>query len=486
MASNPRNPKIEGKAAQLSDFSPAGRKVAEQLAFTDLGSMATRAPQVLASDDAAKLAGKVGMKPMDRQAVETALPYLKDKKVTVNSAANNRVSFFEKAAQTESPITTQIQKYLPTTLEDGSIDSGVRSVPESGLAGAGWYFKHHKDIADAAKTHGFDTNRAITASAIMSPQNSPNNEKEAVSALMQAHHGTVTIPQHLAPVINAKMSPESQLHPSQVGLPVSVRDLHPDIIAHLSTANIRDQIGTDNVDLKAIAKGKTKINISKAISVLRGHISEEDAINPHNAPKIHSYRNAIRDAVPNSPEHSEYMLRAAHLADVASGNQLVGQQMIDYHGLRDSREGMLSPTRNTAEDTWMNSISHGQTNETVPGTPTNVMKTAGTLLGYTGSKTRNGALVDPDSRLDKKAIQHAVNNAATVKASEKLEKKYNTGFAVPSVMVQEVPWTQARREGNKDPEFNKAQTAIAKTQAPAQTPKTSRKGSFVQGTFPGM
>ena len=150
--------------------------------------------------------------------------------------------------------------------------------------------------------------------------------------------------------------------------------------------------------------------------------------------------------------------------------------MFDYHNLRGNNEGMLSSTRSTAEDTWMNSISHGQKNEIVPGTDTNVMKTAGSLLGYTGKKTHEGVSVDPDPRVKASAVQHAVNNAATINAGKSLKKNLNLDYSVPSVLAQEASWIPARRAGNKDKEFNKSVT-------PEKLAKSSRKSEFTQGTL---
>ena len=150
--------------------------------------------------------------------------------------------------------------------------------------------------------------------------------------------------------------------------------------------------------------------------------------------------------------------------------------MLDYHNLRGSNEGMLSSTRTTAEDTWMNSISHGQKNEIVPGTDTNIMKTAGSLLGYTGKKSHEGVSVDSDTRIGASAVQHAVNNAATIKAGTKLQKNLELDYSVPSTLVQETAWIPARRAGNKDKAFNQAN-------APEKPAKSSRKSEFTQGTL---
>ena len=57
------------------------------------------------------------------------------------------------------------------------------------------------------------------------------------------------------------------------------------------------------------------------------------------------------------------------------------------------------------------------------------------------------------------AAAAVVANDATIKAGADLAKKHGLDYHVPSVLVQEASWTEARREGGKDPAFNQAQAA---------------------------
>lgn len=421
MAKNSKDPKLDDKVLQYSDLNREQKKAAEGAAFGSTSNMKTRAQEYIAS-------GKG--KPKDREAVEASIPYMKDKKVSIGSAARNRSRMVEQAAT------------------DPSLSHEHENLP-----GAGWYFEHHRDISSAARQHGYESSAAITASAVMSPQNSPDNEKEAVSALMAAHRGGEV---HITPAVHehlrSKGLPVEGVHR---GRTVKASELHPDVLSELSSAELRDQVPHTGFDLKDVSRGGTKQNISKAVNVLRGTVSESEAIDPHSSPKVRSYRDNIRDAKPDTPEHMEYMMRAADLGSKIRGENIPGQQMLDYHGLRGSTEGMLSPTRSTAEDTWMNSISHRQRNVVVPGTTTNVMKTSGTVLGYTTKKTHEGVSAHPDARIGASAVQHAVNNEATIRAAKSLGEKYGVDGAVPAVVTQEVPWTHARREGDKDPQFKR-------------------------------
>ena len=141
----------------------------------------------------------------------------------------------------------------------------------------------------------------------------------------------------------------------------------------------------------------------------------------------------------------------------------------------------MSNRATTAEDTWMNSITVGQKNHTLPGSSTNVMKTAGSdALGYVTGKKHDGVSVDPDSRVGPSAVQHAYNNAATQRASVTLHRRYGLDYTVPAVATQESAWLEARREGGKDPIHNAALRDAAAEAAPK---KTGRSGEFKQGTL---
>jgi hypothetical protein len=426
VASKNENRLFDSKAMQIHDLPPEGQKAVAG-AFSEAHSnVATRSQQFKSA------------KSQTNEAVDAVRPHLKDKKVTIQTAANARGRMLSAAAT----------------------DNETR-LPGENLPGSGWYFKHHGDLAAAASEHGYDTNKAITASATMSPQNSPENEKAAVTGLMKTHtSGKVFV------------SPEVHAHLTHQGISVddrhkdatvAVRDLHPDAVAALSDPKIRSAITGDNFDAKEIARGGSRQAISKATSVLRGDIPEHEALNPTSAPKVSSYRDSIRDAVPDTDVHNEYMARAAHIGDLERGDAMKGQQMLDLYGKRHSTEGLLDPKHATAEDTWMNSISTGQKNQMVDGGRQNVMKVAGSHLSYTAKKKFDGVSATPDPRISGNAVLHAANNGATIKAGADLAKKHGLDYHVPSVMMQEVPWTEARRAGGKDPAFNKATAAQSKS-----------------------
>lgn len=387
-------------------------------------------------------AAKVGVKLDTLDAVH---PYLREAKVTLQTAANRRESMYNHAEVNE------------------------HGDPE----GSGWYFQHHGDIAASAAHHGYDTQTAITASAVMSPQNSPDNEKASVNALMDVHRNhTVKITRELASAVNKRIKGAPKLGKAHIGKDIAFSDLHPEHIAALSSGDFRDKdkaeskikirtsAGENTTRLLTdISRGGTKENIGKAIGVLRGTTDRSNAIDPQSSPKVWSYHNAIQNAVPNSAEHIEYMSRVG----MVHGH---GQQAIDY-GMRHATHGILDPQGHTAEDTWMNAITSGQRLKGVPvpgrNKPSSPAKVYGseTNLGYIGSKQSDAgefgdkkvsAHVGPQNAA---AVQHAFNNKTTRKAGEQLTRKSGMeGAGLPAVAVQEVSWTHARRLAGGDKEYN--------------------------------
>lgn len=313
--------------------------------------------------------------------LEQAAPYVRDKPVTLQGAASRRVEHFE---------------------------NGIRRSQAEGVHhGGGWYFDHHQQLAATAQAHGEDTHRVITASAAMSPQNSPENERAAVHAL---------------------------------------------------TA----QRGGFDHDPKDLRRAGTKSNLAKAEAHLDTGV---DPIHPSGSPKVHSYREATKHAVPGSPEHQEYLGRIDQATRVITGQHHPGQQRADLYGLQNSTEGILSPTRNTAEDTWMNTITYGQDiHTTLPGSKTNVGKLIGSdkkLALDIPKRDANGVSVHPSGQVGSSAVLHAYNNEATVRAARRVGEA--TGVVdsagrstFPAVAMQEVSWTEARRAAGKDPEYNRS------------------------------
>jgi hypothetical protein len=213
----------------------------------------------------------------------------------------------------------------------------------------------------------------------------------------------------------------------------------------------------DNVNLDEISKSSMATNIKQAHEAMQGHGLPSPTVNP----KQFSYQRAHELAVPNSPEHGEYQMRRMNMGQVARGEQSPNQLMFDFHGLRDSNEGVLSNTLGMPEDSWMNAVGYDQ--------PAPIKKAAGdvTLSAKKGTTKRGRALSVGAGNKDitPLGIQHSVNVEATSRAAKDVQDTLNLPYTVPAMMVQEGVWAETRREAGGDAAYN-AERRTAKEPKP--------------------
>lgn len=430
----PQDPKINGRPLQWRDLSGSGRKIVSD----NIRETGENLPKI-AQETAVRMQAtheRTGNPKAKVQATSAAAvaPHLKSKPVTLQTAANSRQRLYNRGIEDRAAANPEDQhQVIPT--------------------GAGWYFEHHRDIASAADKHGFPHDWAIAASGVMSPQNSPENEKVAVSSIMDALSNRKV---KITPEVHEHLAKQGIDVTKHLGKTVNYDALPPGTIAHLSSGSIRDRVETD-ANLHQVARGGTKQNITRAEHVLAGDVHPDDAVDPHSAPKVWSYVHNTRKAVPDTPTHVEFMGRVHKDALVRRGQVEPEQGTFDLYGHQDSPlpdDHLLSPKSHTVEDTWQNAATFDQPKTMAQGR-TSVFKAAGSLpetYPVARVKTRvNEATgkketAHPDARLGNAAITHAFNNRATQKAAEQQ--------GVPPVAMQEVGWVQMRKDAGKDPEFN--------------------------------
>jgi hypothetical protein len=129
----------------------------------------------------------------------------------------------------------------------------------------------------------------------------------------------------------------------------------------------------------------------------------------------------------------------------------------------------------------MNSLTFGQDYGTTVGS-TNVGKAAASdkKLSLDISVKHEGTSAHPAGPVDSQALLHSWNNEATVRAARQIGEK--TGVEnFPSVAMQEISWTEARRQAGKDPEYN----AVMSERAAEQSRQQSERDRWArrQGTL---
>jgi hypothetical protein len=436
----------EGRALKWSDITSDQQTVVNQQMQSSLGNARTRAGETRikynekladpTSSDKVKESARKGILALD--SVESVLT---DKPASIEAAANNRVDLIRKGAQRVR----------------SDADASNRSMSElRSDAGFTWYFGHGGGFREEAARDNRDPYTYITAGTVMSPQNSPENERAAAAAYS----------------FMDRTNPEVK----RGSRTSSFNDLSIKDAASLSLASNRNKtsiVGMSSDEssymLKEMGRSGTNTNAVKGLSVLRGEIPPDEAINPHSSPKVWSYRGVTHHSVPGTPEHDEYIMRADMIAGVLSAKPGEGTQgSMDLWGLRQSHQGVLAADHDTAEDTWMNAVSSGQQLElTSTGSRTSPAKFVGSDKNMTAIRKTDDidgvrTTAHPDPAIGGEALRHAWNNAATVRAAQiitdevRIEGDPNWDFHMPAIQAQEASWTEARRLANKDPQYRAA------------------------------
>jgi hypothetical protein len=359
------------------------------------------------------------------KSLEAIGPHLRDAPITHTKATNARVRLVEEGAQ--------------------------RALSQGTDPKHDWYFQHHGRLAEVAAETGHDRYAVIGASAVMSPQNNPEQELAAVSALARGHAN----PEARITVSPQAVTAASHIEGGSVDLSeYQGRALHPssfsaEHLAALSDTGVRGHVQASGIDLGEVAKGGVKGNVTQAINVLRGSIDPKHAIDPRTSPKVWSYHKNIAESVHGTPEHEEFIGRMRH----ASGMVMPGQQRMDVFGLREATHGPLNPTNTTAEDTWQQAISTGQRLESVdvPGRGGRAARQSPAKFSVgEGGQANQKFLQSPQGmqNVGASATMHAWQNQATQRAAAILSKR--SGEVVPAIGVQAGGWTEARRKASKN------------------------------------
>lgn len=376
-----------------------------------------------------------------------------DSPLTVSKAAKNRVALVESAAKPLSakrdengqPVFQWKQDRNTKALDKsgkGKVVLDGTALPGESLAGIGFYHNAHEETL--AKSGKEDLDSAINASAAASSRARVEDETSAYQEIMKAHQNNATVVMHPTLVHQLERS-GVEVPPEMFGTKHSVSELPAHVLAGMADPDIRHlaQHHSNGIDFEQLSKTNSRATLHKVISAVRGDYQQD----PMSSPKTWSYATNKRDATPDTKD--EYHWRAAHLAATIRGEVGKGQQMFDPWNLRDNNEGILSNEGHSTVDSWEHSSNfHHAVDERYPD-----RKAFGEVLP--GNKTyvsgSDKVSVHPNPGFGGSGVYHAFGNAAHIEAAKMLEKKYQTGFTVPTAMVQEVDWAANRRKDYADP-----------------------------------
>jgi hypothetical protein len=378
-----------------------------------------------------------------RERYEKASPQAVSKPITIESMAKNRSDSFMRGL------------------------SGPHRLPHEDYAGQEFYFQHRGEIdtiRQEANAPDIGLDRVLGATARLSVRTKPEAEKSSAKGLLEAHaRGSVDFnPTMIESLATSGVSVPEEFHGKKV--PFSETPSH--IVKAMVDPDVRGKVKPhlENVNLDEISKTSMATNVEQAHKAMQGHGLPSPTVNP----KQFSYQRAHDIAVPNSPEHGEYQLRAMNLGQVARGEQSPNQGMFDFYGLRDNNEGVLSNETPMPEDSWMNAVSYDQ--------PSPIKKAAGDVtLGSKKGTTKRGRKLSVgagNKDVSPLGIQHAVNTEATSRAAKDVQKTLGVDYTVPSMMVQEGVWAETRREAGGDASYNavRKESSEKKTKKPKSQP----------------
>lgn len=393
---------------QYEELSPQSQQAVEEAYAASMSNMASR--ERLFAERGSKGALSPGQ--LDR---------LTDQTVTIDDAGRNMASHWEHMmAQPERPDPA-------------------------------WYFGQNRRLGEVAEATGLDPSKVMSASAAMSPQNSPDMEYRAAAAMADA----VGNNRHIHDV-NYGRRKMTTLTPQEM----------QDITA---TSNAGNVSAAPDFDLAGFRSAGTNRQEG-----WRG-ISEEgyNPVEKMNAAKVHWYDSSIQNATPDSPLHAEYEarfgdqvearnVRLGREADAASGtSQIRGvTDRVDIWGLMHGTDDPSDPAYNhpvlgetgtNVPDTWMAALQSGQPmlDEVGSSSPA---KAAGSQTATTSASVKGTTFMGPkeaEAAGGKRLTGNTVWGIGASRANQqgaRFAREPESQTNIPPVMMQEMTWVQGRRD----------------------------------------
>lgn len=461
---------------------PPDAQESSAAAIRELGNVKSNMPGAIANlEDRLATGRETGkLKPAGQAKIERTLsamrainesPDVVDRPITLESATTNRVNLIQQA------------------ITDARARSQVTGQREN-LYGAGWYI-NHRGLQSEATRGEMDPELAAAIGGKMSSGKKPEDERAGIAGLHTLMSGNHHITIHHTSAAKA------------TGLPLGthrVADLPSEAISRAAALaatesgkhpSERTVQGSDHSAL-IMAGRPHKDNVAASIDIMRhpdvvSGASSPIAIgfSPATTPKTFSYATSTAIAPePGSVEAQDYLNLAHHLAH---GDPNQGMMMFHTPEEGDKR-GKIFDSVHSAEDTWMNAITTGQTGTikrdgkgrgmavgkrvvTDEGMPAHVGRLTKTSMGLKGFEDADAVTTE--------GVLHAFNNEATRRAARSLGRvsfdQFGRDIPVPNVLVQEVSWSQERGNVGFDPEYKNRPGAT-----PPKAPKAPKVDTSTQ------
>lgn len=338
-----------------------------------------------------------------------------------------------------------------------------------------WYFGHNRRLTQVAEHHGMDPSTVIDAAGAMSPQNDPDSEFRAASAMADA----ITKGRHIRAVNDiytdvTKEQAKKGVVPRLVmraGERRKISAMSPeDMQAATSTSNVKNVSVAAGFDVAGFRNAGTNRKEGFRTLLGRGY----NAVVGMKAAKVHLYTNVTKLSEPDTPLHHEYEMRFGDqdaARRVRQGRELDVQagvtgsdairgvpDRVDLYGLMKGGADESDPayhhpilgTRGMAvPDTWLAGLLSGQEMHDLPGAPS-PGKMAGSQTATTHTKIEGTTFMSPAAAKaagGKEMTGGAAWGMAALAAiqqgaTQAREPEAQTN--IPPVMMQEMPWVHGR------------------------------------------
>jgi len=414
---------------------PSGRTQAE----TDYGTGARYTPPQYEE-----------LSPQSQQAIETAYA------ASMSNLASREKKFAKEGNKGKlSP--GQIERLTDETV---TIDDAGRNMAghwENMMASSdrpdpAWFFGHNRRLGEVAKTNNLDPSKVMSASAAMSPSNSPDNEFLAAAGMAEA------------------VGNKRQLHDDNLGRR-TMTTLTPD-------------------EMDAVTKKSNRPNVSvtrgfreRFNDIRRGGVFKkegwrgmsEEGYNPvagMDSAKVPWYDVSIQSAAPDSPLHAEYEarfgdqtaarnVRLGREADAAKGISRVRgvPDRVDTTGLMRGTDDpsdpayhhpVLGETGVNVPDTWMAALQSGQpmSDEVGSSSPakavgTRTATTSGSVSGTTFMKAKEAK--EAGGKKLTGSVVWGIGASRANQQGARFAREPESQTNIPPVMMQEMTWVKGRR-----------------------------------------
>lgn len=333
-----------------------------------------------------------------------------------------------------------------------------------------WYFGHNRRLQRTADESGIPVDRVIDSSAGMSPQNGPDGEFRAATAMADAvtNKRRITAVNDVDSVVSAAEKKKG-VQPYRVmdkGATRQLTSMDPQDMQHAtSAANSENIKAAPGVDIDGFRHSGT--NRIGGFETMKG---TANAVEEMESAKVPLYAEAIRQAKPDTPLHAEYEARFGD--QMASRNDRLfkenggsglkgGMDRVDQYGLMKGGDdpsdpayhhGVLGTKGYAVPDTWMLGILSGQElhdtkDAPSPGKMANSRTPSTSATGIadnTFPKPAEAASMGGKKFTGTAAVGMAALEAVQQGAVQARESGSQTN--IPPVMLQEMTWTHERAE----------------------------------------